>query len=85
MLWQYNRPFLRNQPNSRTSVKADAMIIAAGKAQGVRYFFSDDTKARQMAERAGLQARCLPETGFNLFSKLRIADEDEEERSRSHA
>lgn len=73
-IWAYGRSFATGAPGERYAAKADACIVASAHCAGARFFYSDDKTCRKMAERAGMDARCLPSHRYGLF----FDDEDEE-------
>jgi predicted nucleic acid-binding protein len=59
-LWQANHRRPEGERMSRTTIKADVLIIATAAVHGAKRFYSHDKKARTIAELAGMQALDLP-------------------------
>jgi hypothetical protein len=59
-LWLSHQKLAPSEQLARTTLKADVQIIATAAVHGAKRFFSNDKKARKLAEIAGMQALDLP-------------------------
>ena len=57
----------KGSPDGRKCLRADSLIVATARSQGVSVFYSHDKHCRTMATRARMEAFDLPTTADNLF------------------
>ena len=56
----------KGSPDGRKCLRADSLIVATARSQGVSVFFSHDKHCRTMATRARMEAFDLPTTADTL-------------------
>jgi predicted nucleic acid-binding protein len=66
-LWQAHRKLPPGEQIERTTLKSDVMIIATAKVAGATKFYSNDDKARKLANLARLDGVDLPLRSRDLF------------------
>ena len=63
-------------PQPRPVLRVDIMIVATAKIAGAQYFYTADSRCRELANLAGMTARDLPEHSDRpLLDKLEDADD----------
>lgn len=78
-LWQETRDLPKAEQPTRTTLRADVMIVATAKVAQAKTIFSHDEKLRKLAARAGIDARDLPTHSANMFVNEEVRREVEEE------
>jgi len=66
-LWRKHRRLPKRQQITRSTLKADVLVIATAKVAGADAIYSNDKKVRSLAEKTGLEGRGLPTHSENLF------------------
>ncbi len=66
-LWAAHRKLPATDQLRRSTLKADALIIASARTAGATRFFSHDAKCRRLAEKAGMTGCDLPTHHPNMF------------------
>jgi predicted nucleic acid-binding protein len=81
-LWQKHRGLPKEAQIARSTLKADAMIVASAFIAGATVFYTHQAKVRNLAELAGMSGRDLPTHSENLFidaeSRKAVDDVSEE-------
>jgi predicted nucleic acid-binding protein len=66
-LWQNHRKLPQEEQIERACLKSDVLIIATAKVAGATYYYTDDKKAKKLANLAGLNGMDLPLKSRELF------------------
>ena len=66
-IWRRHRGLPKKDQIKRTTLKADALIVATASVAGAQVFYSHDPKCRRLAELARMEGRDLPTHHENLF------------------
>lgn len=72
---QKNKLLLTGGPQQRHVLKSDIMIIATAIAAGATRFYSNDSKCRNLAQLANLNADDLPKNHRDAFRDLELRKE----------
>ena len=74
-LWLKHRALPKDEQITRTTLKADVLIVASAKVAGATKFYSNEAKCRKLASPAGMFAEDLPTRHPHMFRDAELKGE----------